>query len=134
KDAIGYDAFGNIISETDSTKRGRYAWTGRELDTETGLQYNRARYYDAKVGRWLTQDPLGFDAGDSNLYRYVHNQAVLALDPSGTDLSRPEFPPMRLKAEPDFFLRRQLLKLVEALDANFERLGVLLESNKTVKK
>jgi RHS repeat-associated protein len=33
---------------------------GREADSETGLQYNRARYYDPKVGRWLSQDPLGF--------------------------------------------------------------------------
>ena len=40
---------------------------GREADSETGLQYNRARYYDPKVGRWLSQDPLGFAAGDGNL-------------------------------------------------------------------
>ena len=73
QDSITYDAFGNITAETNSANRGRYAWTGRELDVETGLQYNRARYYDAKIGRWLSQDPLGFDAGDSNLYRYVNN-------------------------------------------------------------
>ncbi|MBX9660816.1 MAG: hypothetical protein K2X00_19850, partial [Nitrospiraceae bacterium] len=83
KDHINYDGFGNIISETDASFRGRYAWTGRELDAETGLQYNRARYYDPKTGRWTSQDPLGFDAGDSNLYRYASNRFVRSVDPSG---------------------------------------------------
>jgi RHS repeat-associated protein len=49
----------------------------------TGLQYNRARWYDPTTGRWISQDPLGFDAGDSNLYRYVNNQPTVATDPSG---------------------------------------------------
>src|SRR5262249_48995196 len=51
-------------------------FTGRELDTETGLQFNLAR-------RWTSQDPLGFDAGDENLYRYVHNAPTIARDSSG---------------------------------------------------
>jgi hypothetical protein len=37
------------------------------------------------TGRWLAQDPLGFDGGDSNLYRYVNNQPTEARDPSGMD-------------------------------------------------
>jgi RHS repeat-associated protein len=86
KDALAYDAFGNIVSETNSAERGRYGWTSREIDTETGLQYNRARYYDAATGRWISQDPMGFDAGDSNLYRYARNLTVVANDPSGLDL------------------------------------------------
>jgi RHS repeat-associated protein len=87
KDTISYDGFGNIAAETDSTKRGRYAWTGRELDTETNLQYNRARYYDGKIGRWTSQDPLGFDAGDSNVYRYVRNKPMTLSDPTGLQLT-----------------------------------------------
>jgi hypothetical protein len=39
--------------------------------------------FDPKVGRWTTQDPLGFSAGDANLYRYVGNATVNAADPSG---------------------------------------------------
>ncbi len=86
-DSLAYDAFGNILpGETDATKRGDYAWTGREYDVETGLQYNRARWYDPTTGRWLTQDPLGFDAGDTNLYRYVNNAPTMAVDPSGLEL------------------------------------------------
>jgi RHS repeat-associated protein len=53
------------------------------LDSETGLQYNRARDYNATDGRWTSQDPLGFAAADSNLYRYVGNSPTLAPDPSG---------------------------------------------------
>ncbi len=83
KDAVVYDGFGNIISETNSTYRGSYAWTGRMFDVETGLQYNRARWYDPGTGRWQSQDPMGLNAGDSNLYRYVNNRATNSTDPSG---------------------------------------------------
>jgi hypothetical protein len=41
--------------------------------------------YDPKIGRWLSQDPLGFAAGDANLYRYVVNGATNEVDPSGLD-------------------------------------------------
>ena len=86
-DSVNYGAFGNILSgETNSANRGMYAWTGRQLDVETGLQYNRARYYDSATGRWISQDPLGFDAGDSNLYRYVNNAPTNHTDPSGKDI------------------------------------------------
>jgi RHS repeat-associated protein len=53
------------------------------LDTATELYNNRARYYDPATGRPLSQDPLGFNAGDSNLYRYVNNAPTNATDPSG---------------------------------------------------
>jgi RHS repeat-associated protein len=83
KDTLSYDAYGNIISETASASRGNYAWTGREFDGTTGLQYNRARFYDPKTGRWQSQDPFGFEAGDSNLYRYVRNDVADSTDASG---------------------------------------------------
>jgi RHS repeat-associated protein len=68
-----------------TTVQTLYAFTGREYDAETQMQYHRARYYDPQIGRWIGQDPIGFDAGDSNLYRYVRNHPVVALDPSGKD-------------------------------------------------
>jgi RHS repeat-associated protein len=83
KDALAYDGFGNITSESDPTWGGRYKYTGREWDVELELQYSRARYYDPRTARWTSQDPKGFDAGDSNLYRYVMNQHTRATDPSG---------------------------------------------------
>jgi hypothetical protein len=42
--------------------------------------------YDPKIGRWLSQDPLAFEAGDSNLYRYVQNDPTNATDPLGLKL------------------------------------------------
>lgn len=78
-----YDGFGNVLSDSNPGLGERYQFTSRERDEETGLQYSRARYYDAATGRWTSQDPLGFDAGDSNLYRYVGNAPTNATDPSG---------------------------------------------------
>ena len=57
-------------------------FTGRELDRSTGLYYYRARYYDPEIGRFLSEDPLGFEAG-VNFYAYVGNNPVNANDPSG---------------------------------------------------
>jgi RHS repeat-associated protein len=53
------------------------------LDGETGLYYYRARYYDPTMGRFISEDPLGFGAGDTNLYRYVGNSSTMATDPTG---------------------------------------------------
>jgi RHS repeat-associated protein len=83
-DTLAYDGFGNIkAGELDPTYRGWYAYAGRQFDNEVKLQNNHARWYDATAGRWISQDPLGFDAGDSNLYRYVNNSPTNATDPSG---------------------------------------------------
>ncbi|MBD2077245.1 RHS repeat-associated core domain-containing protein [Phormidium sp. FACHB-592] len=79
-----YDSFGQVVgSMAGATADTRYKFTGREYDSETGLYYYRARYFDAGVGRFIGQDPIGFQAGDSNLYRYVGNSPVDATDPSG---------------------------------------------------
>jgi RHS repeat-associated protein len=83
QDHIDYDAFGNVIFESTPSFSDRYKYTGRESDVETGLQYNRARYYDPKAGRWMAKDPIGFAAGDANLYRYVGNDPTSYVDPSG---------------------------------------------------
>jgi len=55
--SYGYDAFGNIISQT-GTLTNPYTFTGREYDPESGLYYYRARYYDPGIGRFLQPDPL----------------------------------------------------------------------------
>jgi len=58
-------------------------FASREFDAETGLYHFRHRDYSPTTGRWTTQDPLGFAAGDANLYRYVGNTPTLLVDPSG---------------------------------------------------
>ena len=59
---------------------------GQPFDAATGLQNNLNRWYDASVGRWLGQDPIGFDGGDDNLYRYCGNGPADGADPSGLQL------------------------------------------------
>jgi RHS repeat-associated protein len=82
-DHIEYDAFGTPLSETNPSAGDRFKFTGREYDMESGLYYYRARYYDPALGRFISQDPLGFSAGDANFYRYVRNHPTNATDPSG---------------------------------------------------
>jgi RHS repeat-associated protein len=65
-----FDSFGRLLSETNPSVKFRYGYTGREQDRETGLDYYRARYYDPANGRFISVDPAGFGAGDTNLYRY----------------------------------------------------------------
>jgi len=54
---------------------------GQYFDEETGLHYNRFRYYDPEVGRFVSQDPIGLFGGD-NLYQYAPNP-VEWVDPLG---------------------------------------------------
>ncbi len=86
QDHVDYSAYGVIIgSESNAAARGRYGWTSREYDADTGLQYNMARDFSPATGTWTSQDPIGFAAGDANLYRYAKNSPVDLSDPSGLD-------------------------------------------------
>jgi RHS repeat-associated protein len=55
----------------------------------SGLYYMRARYYDPTVGRFISEDPIGFDGGTVNLYEYVQNNPVNLVDPFGEDPCNP---------------------------------------------
>jgi RHS repeat-associated protein len=81
---IVYDSFGKVKSETNPNVDFRYGYTGRERDEETGLDYYRTRYYDSLVGRFVSEDTIGFNGGDANLYRYVANSPLNLIDPNGT--------------------------------------------------
>lgn len=80
--AYSYDAYGNIESAVEGIPND-FTFTGRERDSETGLYFYRARYYDPATGRFLTKDPLGFASGDGNLFRYAGNNPINRVDPSG---------------------------------------------------
>jgi len=84
---IKYSSFGDIVSESNSSVDYRFSYTGREFDDETGLFYYRARYYDAANGKFISEDPKSFDAGDVNLYRYVGNNPMMMVDPEGMEKS-----------------------------------------------
>jgi RHS repeat-associated protein len=88
-----YDTFGNLVAITDITGTvdytdrsyavTRYQYTGRDWDADSGLQYNRMRWYDPATGRWINEDPIGFAGGDANLVSYADNAVTIFVDPSG---------------------------------------------------
>ena len=88
---LTYSTFGKILSETNpndghsdaSDLTPFFAYTGRDWDEDIQLQYNRARWYDPDMGRWRSEDPIRWAAGDENLYRYVGNSPTNFIDPSG---------------------------------------------------
>jgi RHS repeat-associated protein len=80
--SYAYDAYGRRIAATEGVAIA-YGYTVREYDAESGLMYYRARMYDPATGRFLQTDPFGFAAGDLNVYRYVGNDPVNAIDPDG---------------------------------------------------
>ena len=101
-----FDATGHTVALTDSTKAivNAYAYTpfgilANQTQTieqpfkfvgqygvmaeDNGWYYMRARYYDPETGRFISEDPLGFDGGDVNLYVYASNNPVMFMDPWG---------------------------------------------------
>lgn len=80
---ISYDVFGNVVSEQNAAVDQLFSFAGRTFDEDLGLYSFRARFYDASTGLFMREDPLGFDSGDANLYRYVFNSPANAVDPTG---------------------------------------------------
>ena len=76
-----YNSFG-IPLTTTGTLTNPFQFTARELDSETGWYYYRARYYAPYLGRFLSEDPIRLSAG-INFYDYVSNRPTLYLDPRG---------------------------------------------------
>jgi RHS repeat-associated protein len=76
-----YGAFGNSLGSTGTSSNAQQ-YTGREKDGDSGFYYYRARYYDPSIGRFISEDPMGFAAG-INFYAYVNNNPINANDPTG---------------------------------------------------
>jgi len=78
-----YDSFGNVTSQSNAAVDCLFGFTGRAYDENSGLQNNLNRWYDSKVGRWVSEDPIGFLGQDANTSRYCGNNSVIYVDPSG---------------------------------------------------
>ena len=76
-----YEPFGGTVATGAATTNAQ-GFTGRESDGTTLLFY-RARYYDPRLQRFISEDPLGFEAGEVNLHSYVSNSPTRWSDPSG---------------------------------------------------
>jgi len=82
-----YDPFGNITGQEEATGLSQpFKYVGQYgvMAEPNGFYYMRARYYDPQAGRFISEDPIGFDGGDVNLYAYVSSNPVNGIDPDGT--------------------------------------------------
>ncbi|WP_041401417.1 RHS repeat domain-containing protein [Planctopirus limnophila] len=86
---LTYSTFGQITGSTAGQPLPHYTFTAREYDEDTGLHWYRARWYDAEVGRFVSEDPIEFSGGDTSLLRYTRNTSTSRKDPSG--LKEPYF-------------------------------------------
>ncbi len=83
--AATYHAWGAVREEYDPHGINQpIRFQGQQLDAETGLHYNRFRYYDPILGQYVTQDPIGL-VGGSHSYAYVGNDPLNWVDPRGLE-------------------------------------------------
>ena len=80
-----YGASVNYAADADNKSDfgNELLYTGRRIDPATGLQLNRNRFYHQQLGRWVSRDPIGYEAGDLNLYGYVGGMPLTNSDPFG---------------------------------------------------
>ena len=85
-DHIDFSAFGTVLDQSNPSAGDRMmGFAGMEQDAVTELNLAVFREENPGTGRWDSQDPLAFAAGDSDLYRYVGNAPTDASDPGGLD-------------------------------------------------
>jgi RHS repeat-associated protein len=76
-----YDSFGNTTASSGSLVNP-FRFTAREFDSETSIQFSRARYYDPSIGRFTSEDPIRWKGG-IDFYSYVSNEATTFTDAFG---------------------------------------------------
>jgi RHS repeat-associated protein len=81
---LKYSAFGNVTAESAAAVDFLMGFAGMDRDEETNSWYSWMRHMEN--GRWKSEDPIGFTAGDANLKRYVGNSPVDYVDPSGLEV------------------------------------------------
>src|SRR5262249_11961356 len=79
-----YGPFGEAQRVTGDPDACPFGFQTKYLDSETGLYYFPERYYDPRLGRWLSRDPIG-EGGGFNLYAYCGNDPVNRHDPLGLE-------------------------------------------------
>jgi RHS repeat-associated protein len=82
-----YEAYGKLVHE-NGTVSFKASFTGKQVDEDTGLYYFNARWYDAELGRFVTEDPA---RDGTNWYEYCRNNPLIYLDPSGLSTTRDDY-------------------------------------------
>jgi RHS repeat-associated protein len=82
-DHLEYGGYGQTIYESHPSDNPGFCYNGQYWDNYSGSYCCEARWYNPSTGRYESEDPTGFSAGDVNLYRYVFNDPVNLVDPTG---------------------------------------------------
>ncbi|TWP23574.1 hypothetical protein ETU10_06950 [Apibacter muscae] len=77
-----YDIYGNLRNLKGNRELIPFRQLGQYEDVETGLFYNRFRYYNPETGMYISQDPIGIEGNNPNLYAYTHDSNTM-VDPLG---------------------------------------------------
>ena len=95
-DHLVYDAFGQITSQTAPGSQPRFAYDGDQLDSTSGLYDDGSQWYDPAAGVYVSDNPRGLAAGDTNLSRFCGNSPPNRADLGGLGLNgssqRPRMP------------------------------------------
>lgn len=83
---IDYDSFGRVLMDTAPGFQP-FGFAGGLYDPDTELVRFGVRDYHPETGRWTSRDPVGFSAGQTNLYEYVGSDPISWIDPTGTIFS-----------------------------------------------
>jgi RHS repeat-associated protein len=79
-----YNPFGDGLNQVEAFSQPfKYVGQYGVMAEPSGFYYMRARYYDPPVGRFISEDPIGFEGGTVNLYDYAKNNPIMFNDPSG---------------------------------------------------
>ena len=85
---IDYDAFGNIVNDSNPAMRIPFGFAGGLHDRDIGLVRFGYRDYDPDTGRWTAKDPIGFAGGDTDLFGYCFNNPINFVDQNGLIIGR----------------------------------------------
>ncbi len=84
-----YYAYGEELRGYSLAITDKYQFTEKERDSETGFDYFGARYYDSKIGRWLSVDPLADKYPGWSPYNYTLCNPLRFIDPDGNGVIDP---------------------------------------------
>jgi RHS repeat-associated protein len=84
--AQDYDMWGSLMEgRSFDSYKGKYKFTGKERDTESNYDYFGVRYYDSRIGRWGSEEPLLDKYRNMTPFNYSKNNPLVYVDPDGKD-------------------------------------------------
>ena len=87
-DHVAYDSYGSVAAESSPSNGDRFKYAFMEFDPSANLYFASARWYSPTLGRFVSEDPIGFSGRDSNLLRYTSNNPLNYVDITGNKKTR----------------------------------------------